>query len=80
MATVEQLQEGINNLQTKLEEAKMRILEDVAELRRLIDEGIDPDDLDPLISQLDALTENVKSIDPDPAFPAENPPQPPQEG
>jgi len=77
VATSEQLQQAIDNLGQRLEEAKGRITEDVAQLRLLLEERIDPDELDPVIEQLNRLSENVQAIDPEPNFPPENPPQPP---
>ena len=71
VATVEELNAKLEALKTALAEAKERITEDVAELRRLIDGAVDPADLDPIVAQLDALTESVGAIDPEPAYPPE---------
>jgi ABC-type transporter Mla subunit MlaD len=76
VATVEQLQAAVETFSQRLDEAKGRIQEDVAELRRLLEERIDPDELDPVIEKLNQMQANVEAIDPEPAFPPENPPQP----
>jgi DNA repair ATPase RecN len=75
MATVAEMNAKLEALQTSLEQAKDRIQTDVDELRRLLEDRVDPADLDPLIEKLDALTANVQTIDPNPDFP--QPDQPP---
>ena len=72
MATVEELNAKVDTLTTRLEEAKTRIEEDVAELRRLIEEQVDPAELQPISDRLDQLIANVQQIDPSPEFPPES--------
>jgi uncharacterized coiled-coil protein SlyX len=69
MATVEQLSDQIAALTTALAQTKVKIDEDIAHLRSLIEGAVDPADLDPIIAQLNALTESVQAIDPDTSFP-----------
>jgi uncharacterized protein HemX len=82
MTAIDQLNQKIETLKTSLSEAKARIDEDIAHLRSLLEDRVDPADLEPIITQLDQLTQTVQAIDPDTAFPPENPPQPapPTEG
>lgn len=47
-----------------------RVAEDVAELKRRADEGAPAEDLRPLIDQVNASTQRLQGVDPDPSFPA----------
>jgi uncharacterized protein YoxC len=74
MASVEELQASVNNLQTALEQAKQRITADVDNLRAQIDQlQVDEAALTGVRDALDSLTTNVGAIDPDPNFPPAEP-------
>lgn len=76
MATAEELQTKVDALRTALTDAQARIVADVDELRRLLEERVDPDTLDAVSGALDQLVTDVQGIDPDPSFPPEGPVEP----
>lgn len=55
-------------------EAINRVAEDVAELRRRLDAGLD---LTPIVERLEAGTAQLQAVDPDPSFPAPVDPEQP---
>jgi septal ring factor EnvC (AmiA/AmiB activator) len=73
VATVEQLQQQVQDTKNSLQQAIARIEEDVQALRDKVATGIDPQDLDPISQGLSDLKSNLDALDPDPDNPAEAP-------
>lgn len=69
MATAEQLAQQITEAKDALTAAVGRVEEDVAELRRQIDAGVDPAALDSVSQGLTDLKGALDALDPDPTFP-----------
>lgn len=69
----------IQEVREALDGAKARIQEDIAELKRLIEEGGSTTDIE---AALETLKNDVAAIDPVPEFPVPPPPpeEPPVEG
>lgn len=78
MASVNDLEAKVDNLTSKVEQAKSRILEDVdaqkeliSDLRAQVEAGqVDQATVEAIAQNLDSLAETVDAIDPDP----DNPP------
>lgn len=73
MATVEELNSKLDSLKVELDSAKARITEDVEALRNLLQDRVDPAQLDELSVKLDSISATVQGIDPDPDNPAPTP-------
>lgn len=79
MASVEQLQEQVAEVKTSLQSAIERVEADVNALKDRADEGINPDDLEPISQGLAELKSNLDSLDPDPNNPPPDQPLNPNE-
>lgn len=70
MADINDLGAAMDRNDTAQSEALARVAEDVAELRRKVDEGAQAADLTPIVERLEASTARLQGVDPDPSFPA----------